>query len=136
MRIVLDTNVLVSAVINPEGTPAKILRLLLNGKLILLYDARLLREYSDVLYRRKFGFRKSWISPVLDYFGSEGEYINADPVGSSFPDEDDKAFYEVAKSGNARYLINGNKNHFPDEDLVVSPKEFLERYMKHEKSAD
>ena len=56
MKIVLDTNVLVSGLINPKGVPAKILNLMLNEKIIVLYDNRILREYETVLSRRKFRF--------------------------------------------------------------------------------
>ena len=53
MKIVLDTNVLVSSLLNPDGSPAKILNLILSEKIILLYDNRILNEYYDVLKREK-----------------------------------------------------------------------------------
>ena len=51
MRIVLDTNVLVSGLLNPNGTPGRILDLILGRYLTLLYDDRIIGEYSDVLAR-------------------------------------------------------------------------------------
>ncbi len=125
MRVVLDTNVLVSALLNPGGTPAQILNLVLNGKLTLLFDNRIFNEYTEVLKRDVFGFKDEWTQPLLDFLKYEGEYITAEPVKIPFKDQDDKAFYEVAKSGNARYLITGNGIHFPEEDLVISPKDFI-----------
>ena len=62
MKVVVDTNVIVSALLNPNGPPAKILSLILNGKAKLLYDNRILFEY-----------------------------INADPSNESFDDEPDKS---------------------------------------------
>lgn len=129
MKIVLDTNVLISGLINPQGTPAQILNLFLNGKITVLYDTRVLQEYHTVLTRKKFQFKKSWIDPLLDYIRNEGEYIAAEPIEAIFVDEDDKVFYEVAKSGNAEYLVTGNKGHFPDEQIIKSPKEFIEIYL-------
>jgi putative PIN family toxin of toxin-antitoxin system len=129
MRIVLDTNVIVSGLINPRGMPAKILNLLVNGKIIVLYDNRILEEYSEVLQRKKFNFKKDWIEPFMDYIKNEGEYITADPVNDKFQDEDDKMFYEVAKTGKAEYIVTGNKQHFPRAKMVKNPKEFIEIYL-------
>lgn len=56
MDIILDTNILVSAMINPKGLPAKILNLVLNGRLTILYDNLIIGEYREVLRRKKFNF--------------------------------------------------------------------------------
>ena len=116
MKVVVDTNVIVSGLINGEGLPAQTVNLLLNGRIILLYDSRILREYVDVLYRKKFGFKKNDIEPVLDYIRNEGEYVTAEPTGKKLADKDDRKFYEVAKTANARCIITGNRNHYPDEE--------------------
>ncbi len=126
MKIVLDTNVLVSALINPKGMPAKILNMILNGKLITLYDNRIMGEYRVVLSREKFNFPTEIIEPLLDFIKYEGEFITSDPLKTNFTDEDDKMFLEVAISGNAEYLITGNTKHFPAEKYIVTPKVFIE----------
>jgi len=126
MKIVLDTNVLVSALINPKGMPAKILNMILNGKLITLYDNRIMGEYRVVLSRKKFNFPTEIIEPLLDFIKYEGEFITSDPLKTNFTDEDDKMFLEVAISGNAEYLITGNTKHFPAEKYIVTPKVFIE----------
>ena len=125
MKIVLDTNVLVSALINPEGLPAKILNLVLNGKLTVLYDNRIIGEYRAVLIRKKFGFSSEMIEPLLDFIECEGDFVASEPLKLHFADEDDKKFLEVAESGNAEYLITGNIKHFPIEDNIVTPSIFL-----------
>ena len=56
MLVVIDTNVLVSALWSKNGAPAKIISLVLQGKLIPCYDYRILSEYRTVLARPKFGF--------------------------------------------------------------------------------
>lgn len=129
MKIVLDTNVLISALLNPDRSPAIILGLIINGKIKLLYDNRILSEYIDVLYRKKFKFKPEWIEPVIDFIRTEGELIIADPVSASFRDIDDKKFYEVAKTAEAEYIITGNTNHFPDDDIIKTPKEFIDIYI-------
>jgi uncharacterized protein len=129
MRVVLDTNVLVSALINPGGIPATILNLLLNGKTTVLYDNRILEEYKDVLSRQKFHFKKNLILNLIDYVRQEGEFVAAEPIRLPSISEDDKMFYEVAITGRAEFLITGNKRHFPTENLIKAPKEFVDLYL-------
>jgi len=130
MRVVLDTNVLVSGLLNPNGPPAAILNLLVNAKLELLYDSRILQEYMEVLHRTKFGFNSDWIEALIDYFKDEGEYISAEPTNQPFRDDDDQAFYEVMTTGEADYLITGNGSHFPKDDRIRNPREFVAEYEK------
>jgi putative PIN family toxin of toxin-antitoxin system len=132
MKVVLDTNILISALINPTGVPATVLSLLLNGKLTLCYDSRILEEYREVLSRWKFHFKKSMILQLLDYIRHEGEFIAVEPLRITSVSEDDKKFYEVAKTGKVEYLVTGNKKHFPNEDSVRTPKEFIDIYLSRE----
>ena len=129
MKVVLDTNVLVSALINPTGVPAAILSLLLSGKLTVLYDNRILQEYKEVLSRQKFHFQKGLLLHLLDYIRHGGEFIAVEPLRLPSVNEDDRMFYEVAKAGKAEYLVTGNKKHFPNEDMVRTPKEFVDIYL-------
>ena len=137
MRIVLDTNVIVSALMNTHGTPAKVLSLILNGNIRMLYDNRIIFEYSEVLSRNEFGFNREIINDIMGYFKHEREYINAGHFNIKFSDETDKKFYEVYKSGKANYLITGNKKHFPRENAIIVPKDFIDNldaeYEKHRK---
>ena len=125
MRVVLDTNVLVSALLNPERAPAAIANAALDGTLTILVDNRILFEYEDVLHRENFGFKPQDVRAFLDFFRHEGEYVSATATNITLDDPDDLPFFEVAKTANADYLITGNTKHFPDEDWVVSPRNFL-----------
>jgi putative PIN family toxin of toxin-antitoxin system len=128
VTVVLDTNVLVSALINPTGVPAAVLGLVLNGKLTVGYDNRILDEYREVLSRQRFHFKKSLILQLLDYIRQAGEFAAAEPLRIASVSED-RMFYEVAMTGKAAYLITGNKRHFPSEDIVRTPKEFVDIYL-------
>ncbi|MCL2232323.1 MAG: putative toxin-antitoxin system toxin component, PIN family [Treponema sp.] len=130
MKVVVDTNVIVSALMNVNGTPAKITALILNGKIKPQYDNRIIFEYFEVLSRKEFGFNPEIIHDMIDFFKHEGEYVNADPLNTAFLDESDKKFYEVHKTGQVQYLISGNKKHYPIDNAIVTPKEFLELYDK------
>ena len=130
MKIVIDTNVIVSALINSNGMPGKILALVLGGRIKILYDNRIIFEYIDVLSRKNFGFNEEIINDMIDYFKNDGEFINSEYSNVMFIDEADKKFYEVFKSGEAEYLITGNIKHFPKENGIIIPKEFIEKYNK------
>ncbi|MDX9800288.1 MAG: putative toxin-antitoxin system toxin component, PIN family [Spirochaetia bacterium] len=130
MKIVLDTNVIISALINPDGIPAQILNLVINGKILFYYDNRILKEYSEVLRRKKFGFEEEWVNTFIDFIKNEGEFVVAEPLKIIFEDEDDKKFFEVAKSGKVFYLVTGNKKHFPKDKIIVTPKEFMVLFNK------
>ena len=125
MKVVVDTNVIISASMNVNGTPAKIVSLILNGNLKVLYDNRIIFEYLDVLSRKEFGFPNEIITDMIDYIKHDGEYINAEHLKRKFPDESDKKFYEVYKFGDAQYLITGNIKHFPREETIILPKNFM-----------
>ncbi len=124
MLVVIDTNVLVSALWSRNGSPAKIINMVLNGRLIPCYDWRILCEYREVLLRPKFGFTQSEVNALLEWFESFGRSVVAEPCEESFIDESEKKFYEVAKFCNAT-LITGNIKHFPDNPNIVTVSEFL-----------
>jgi len=130
MKVVVDTNVIVSALMNTHGVPARILSMILEKELTILHDNRVIFEYIDVLFREKFGFNDEIISGTINFFRHDGEFVNAIFSNKNFKDETDKKFYEVYKSGNADFLITGNKKHFPNEKGIVTPKEFLELLHK------
>jgi len=123
-RVVLDTNVLVSALISDRGNPAAILDMLSEGSLEAVYCQRILDEYAEVLSRPRFGFPRAEIDAVLDLFKMRGAAV--DPMRSVFPmpDESDRVFYDTAVAGGA-VLITGNLKHFPDKPFIVSPAEFI-----------
>jgi len=130
MKVVVDTNVIVSALISTSGTPAKILSLILNGTIKILYDNRIIFEYYDVLSRNEFGFSKEIVNDLINYFKHDGEFVNSEFIKRKFFDETDKKFYEVYKTGGAEYLITGNIKHFPKEDSIVTLKDFMQVFGK------
>ena len=129
MRIVLDTNILVSALLNPTGAPAAVFGGVVDGAITLLADNRILFEYGDVLTRPAFGFDVAETRVLLDFLKNESEPVLPTPVPLPLPDPDDAPFYEVAKSGNARFLVTGNLKHYPEKEWIVPPSRFLKLYL-------
>ena len=128
MKVILDTNIFVSALLSPQGLSAKLLNLLFDKKLTIVYDNNIFAEYLDVLNRDKFMLDKELVNLIMDFISKEGEYIIAGFQNVQFTDEDDKVFYEVFKGGDVDYLITGNKKHFPNEENIVTAREFFYEY--------
>ena len=126
MKIILDTNIIVSALLSSQGLPAKILNLILDGSATIVYDNNILSEYIDVLGRERLKINTELAKFVIEFIEKEGEYKIAIPLNIKFEDEDDKVFYELYKSGGVDYLITGNIKHFPNEKGIVTARQFLE----------
>jgi len=103
--IVLDTNVLVSALITPFRNAAKILDMVIIGELHVLYDDRIISEYREALSRPKLGFAVSDVDILLDYFEAEGIKVTPSLINEPLVDKDDIPFLEVAITGMADALI-------------------------------
>jgi len=127
-RVVLDTNVLVSALLTSGSKPDAIVGLILNRKVKLCYDSRIMVEYEDVLLRDKFPFKSQDIEILLHELIQMGIAVNSEPCPQTFTDEDDRMFYEVAKQCDA-ILITGNRRHFPEDPGIMTPAEFLAHYF-------
>jgi len=125
MNVVIDTNVFISALLNANGLPSKILQLVFERKIKLLCDRRIFAEYQNVLRRDKFHFDNKLIVYLLDFIESEAEFIEVIEQNIVFNDDDDKKFYEVFKTAQAKFLITGNIKHFPKEEGIVMPTEFM-----------
>jgi putative PIN family toxin of toxin-antitoxin system len=131
--IVLDTNVLVSALITPFGNAARILDMVIRGDLRLLYDDRIISEFREVLLRPKFGFAPGDVETLLDYFETDSVKITPSLINEPLVAKDDIPFLEVAISGKADVLITGNRRHFQTKSKrslkIMSPEEFL-KFLK------
>jgi putative PIN family toxin of toxin-antitoxin system len=138
VKVVLDTNVLVSGVLSPFGQPGEVIRMIVAGSLSLLYDARIMTEYAHVLKRPKFSLNPEHVEALLDHVKAEGVIVASDPLFVRLPDKEDEAFLEVALAGHAQCLITGNLKHFPAAARqgmrILSPAEFLDLYRQSAKT--
>ena len=132
MRVVLDTNVLVSGLITPFGPAGDIVRLLAAGVIRACYDARILAEYREVLSRPAFGITAERMEALIDQVRADGVLVTARPLAARLPDPDDEMFLAVALAAGATCLVTGNLRHYPDRSRrglpVVSPRRFLDLY--------
>ncbi|MBW8875882.1 MAG: putative toxin-antitoxin system toxin component, PIN family [Acidobacteria bacterium] len=132
MKMVLDTNVLVSGLLQPFGPSGQIVRLVASGDLVLCHDSRILAEYREVLLREKFRFDPERVNALLEEIRAGGIAVAARPLAIRLPDSDDEPFLEVALAGGVRCLVTGNLKHYPAEARhgveVLSPRLFIELY--------
>jgi len=134
MRIVLDTNVLVSGLLNPYGPPGRILDLILAGTAQVVFDDRIMGEYEDVLQRPKFSFDPFQVKVLSDYLRRSGQYVTGPALAgvADVPEPTDLPFAEVAVAGGVNALVTGNQSHFGffvDSGVQVqTPTDFLARF--------
>jgi putative PIN family toxin of toxin-antitoxin system len=135
MRVVLDTNIVVSGLLQSKGNPAQVLALVLAGAVQVAHDKRILAEYADVLARPKFKFDKDRVREVLAKLEADGLAIDA--TGQQhleLPDPDDEPFLAVALAGQADCLVTGNLADYPPHlrrgCAVVSPAQFMVGWRK------
>ncbi len=130
MDAVLDTNVLVSGLINPSGAPGRIVDFLRSGQLRSVVDDRILAEYHDVLRRSRFEryFSETAREDVLEYLSKNSLYTFCSMVVSGLPDPGDVPFLEVALTEQV-VLATGNIKYFPRElalnCIILTPAEFI-----------
>ncbi len=125
----IDTNVLVSALLNAESIPGKVVQEALAGNIIPLYNDEIFREYNEVLRRIKFRFKREIIELTVDAIIKRGFAVDAGPIEDVLPDPKDVVFYAVTleqKKQDDAYLVTGNIKHFPKVNFVVTPREMLD----------
>ena len=129
--VVIDTNVLVSALItrNENSPTVQILRFLANGNIVPVYSDGIVREYNEVLRRAKFKLSESLIINLLKDIMDNGLKITElAEVTETMPDPKDIVFYAVTLSAQDKdaFLVTGNGKHFPEKPFVVTPSELVE----------
>lgn len=130
---VIDTNVLVSALLSSHADAATVLVVgkIFSGEVIPLFSDEILKEYNEVLRRTKFHFSEEIVNMFLMTIEKYGEYVVPAPTGESLQDMKDLPFYEVAveKQKDDAYLVTGNMKHFPTKPFIVTAKKFLDIFM-------
>jgi putative PIN family toxin of toxin-antitoxin system len=130
IRAVVDTNVLVSAMISSAGNEALLVMAINQGLLTPCFSDEILKEYSGVLCRPRFGFPAEEVDALLNLFRRRGDLLNPAPIVPISPDPGDDKFIACAVEGDADFLVTGNRRHFPQVSAlrakVVNAAELLE----------
>ena len=129
IRVVLDTNVVVSAHLKSEGYERHVLDLVLAGKLQLAAPNASLVEYAEVLARPKFAVGVKRVAKSMRLIRSAARIVHPQHELKVASDPADNRFLECAEAARADYLVTGNKRHFPPrwrQTSVVNARELIE----------
>jgi uncharacterized protein len=129
IRAVLDTNVIVSALLQPLGPPARVFLLAISGSIQLCVSGSVYAEYEEVIRRPRLRLTESVITSMLDTIREKGYWVRPAEAIRACSDPDDNTFLECAAAAEADYLVTGNLRHFPSSWMktrIVSPRYFLD----------
>jgi putative PIN family toxin of toxin-antitoxin system len=130
IRVVIDTNVVVSANLVDEGPSAAILSLAISKKIMMFVSPAVLAEYEKVLSRPRLKFDPGRVKAVLTIIRDAAELVQPTrTIKEIEKDEPDNRFLECADAARAEYIVTGNPKHFPqtfENITIVTPREFLE----------
>lgn len=126
---VIDTNVLVSAMLKWNSIPGNVMELVFSGMIVPLLNGHIMREYREVLSRPKFYLTEDIVQNVLSEIEQRGIYVDAEEMDFALPDPKDIVFYAVVMDGRKTedaFLVTGNIKHFPEKPYVVTPRQMMD----------
>ena len=130
---VIDTNVLVSAAITPNGDCDQVLQSAIAGMFVPAWDNKILSEYREVLSRPKFKLSKTAVRALLEALPSSGFHTATPLAEIELLDLDDLPFVAAALATPDKTIITGNPSHYPESVMkkigveILSPRQALER---------
>lgn len=137
--VVIDTNVLVSAVLKSHSVPGSIVELAFDGPIIPILNEAIEKEYREVLSRPKFHLPEDLIEGIMSTFHKRAIYVDAEHLDVELPDPKDLVFYEVVmeeRKEEEAYLVTGNITHFPNRPFIVTPREMLDIILRDQDFRD
>ncbi|MGA3093105.1 MAG: putative toxin-antitoxin system toxin component, PIN family [Terriglobales bacterium] len=130
IRVVLDTNILVSALLQPQGLPARTFLMTLAGTTAqLCVSGDIYAEYEEVLRRPKFNRSEAVIESALRAIRQNGFWVKPTERVRACSDPDDDIFLECAQAARAHYVVTGNLKDFPAkwaDAQIVTARQFLD----------
>ncbi|MGC2213844.1 MAG: putative toxin-antitoxin system toxin component, PIN family [Silvibacterium sp.] len=134
LRLVIDTNVLVSAALKPDGLERTAFLLAITKPGRLYVSAPILEEYGDVLARPELSIRRGLRLQLLQLIKNRGYLVTPSRRLEVTSDPDDNIFVECADTARADYLVTGNHKHFPPfwkNTKIITPREFVSLAAPH-----
>ena len=134
LRLVVDTNIVVSAALKPDGLQRTVLLLAITKPARLYISEAILAEYREVLARQRMNIRKGLQQQMLQLIRSHSHPVKPPRALQVTSDPDDNKFLECADAARADYLITGNQRHFPKfwkKTKVISSREFINIVAPH-----
>lgn len=139
MRVVLDTNVLISACWKPGGLEAQTVTLATSDVITACVTPHVWAEYRDVLMRDKFISVRGRAVELLAELESHVVMVQPGAPVQVSTDDDDNRFLECAAAAQAEYLITGNLRHYPSiwgTAKILNAREFLILVFREERDCE
>lgn len=115
MRVVLDTNILISACWKPGGNEARMIELVQAGALVACVSAALVEEYREVAARKKFEKQRTCLATAMETILANALTVAPLELCDACTDPDDNLLLECALAANAQFVVTGNLADFPSE---------------------
>jgi uncharacterized protein len=134
LRLVLDTNVIISAAIKPDGLQRTVVLLAMTKPAHWYVSDVILAEYASVLARRELNIRRSLRQQLLQFIKNHAHVIIPSRLPQITRDPADNVFIECADAARADYLLTGNQRHFPQywkNTKVINARDFLAIIAPH-----
>ena len=134
LRLVIDTNILISAALKPDGLQRTVLVLAITRPARLYVSDAILAEYREVLARPEFKIRRGLRQQLLHLIKNHARVVNPSCTLGIAKDSDDNKFMECADAARADYMITGNPRHFPEfwkKTKVITSREFISIVAPH-----
>ena len=130
---VIDTNVLVSAMLKWNSVPGHIIELVFDDLIVPVLNCEIVEEYKEVLSRSKFHLSNDIVEDIIASLAETGIFVEGETLDIDFIDEKDRMFFEVVMEERKKedaYLVTGNIRHFPVQPFVVTPRQMLDIILK------
>jgi putative PIN family toxin of toxin-antitoxin system len=134
LRLVIDTNIVVSAALKPDGLQRTVLLLATTKPAMLYVSEAILAEYREVLGRPELKIRKGLRQQLLQLIRTRSHRVKPTRTLQVTKDPDDNKFVECADAARADYLLTGNQRHFPrfwKKTKVITSREFIDLVAPH-----
>ena len=134
LRLVIDTNVVVSAALKPEGLQRTVLLLAMTKSVRWYVSEAIVAEYALVLARPELKIRRSSRQQLLQLIKNHARVVVPSRMAQITSDPDDNIFVECADAAHADYLVTGNQRHFSKfwkNTKIISSTEFLSVIAPH-----
>jgi uncharacterized protein len=134
LRLVIDTNMVVSAAIKPEGLQRTVVLLAMTKPALWYVSDAIVSEYARVLARPELEIRRSLRQQLLQLIKNHTRVVSPSRLAQVTSDPADNMFVECADAARADYLVTGNQRHFPKfwkNTKIISSREFLSVIAPH-----
>ena len=131
IRVVIDTNVVISALLHANSLPEAVINLAISGNVQWIASEATLAEYEEVLQRPRLALDSDNVTDAMTRVRASVSMVVPTVRVDAANDPDDNMFLECAQAGDADYIVTGNIRHFPKtwkKTRIVTPREFIDAW--------